>query len=233
MDEAVLKEQEEIIELMKQSYSEEDILSVSRKIGVPQSEFWASGLTTGRLANDLVSRAYQLNKGQLLKKVISERPNMFEMKINISDKSAVKFSRVLNKFLEKLSDIGEKDFQESDLFEPIQFEEKMRNKAKLSEDIIMQGVMLKSDITVLRRKANAFDYSQYKNLIQKLATYYIYTICVKYPVNEYAANRRFAELRLALLEMISDELYYNDDDIETYVDGIIFDTISKCLIFNE
>ena len=66
-----------------------------------------------------------------------------------------------------------------------------------------------------------------------LARYYKYNICVKYPVKDFDANIRFAHLYNSLILMVPDELYEKDVKIEEYVEGIIFDTISKCLIFNE
>lgn len=228
-----LKEQDDLIELIIQSYSEGDILSASRRIGIDPKEFYAEGLTIKKLANDFVLRVYQLGKVSQLNEYVAQTRVGINSRINISDKSAEKFSLLLNNFLEKLNDIDEADFEESELFDPIEFEDKMRNRAKLSEDIIKQGILLKPDIVVLRRKANALDYGKYSKLIQKLAKYYIFNICGKYPSNEYSANRRFIELRKELLEMIPEALYDKDDETEEYIDGIIFDTISKCLIFND
>ncbi|WP_346911077.1 hypothetical protein [Faecalicatena orotica] len=233
MDEKALREQEEVIQLLIESYNEVDILSASRKLGIDPSGFYANGITIAKLANDFVIRVYQLGKNKELNDYIARERIGIDSKINISNKSAEKFSLLLNSFLDNLSDIDGEDFAESDLFDPIEFEDKMRNRAKLSEDVIRQGITLKPDIVVLRRKANALDYEKYSKLIQKLAKFYLYIICEKFPRDKCSANERFAELRKALLRFIPDNLYDKDDEIEEYIDGIIFDTISKCLIFND
>lgn len=85
--------------------------------------------------------------------------------IKTNDKAAEKFSMLLNSFLDKLSDIDEENFPESELFDPIEFEDKMRNKAKLSEDIIKQGILLKSDIIVKYLNLQA-DMSKYLLKVQ-------------------------------------------------------------------
>ena len=233
MEREGLKEQNDLIQLISRSCDEQDILSVSRELGIDSSEFYARSLTMRRLAEDFVQRVYQLGKQEKLKECIRKKSiNQFS-KISINNKSAEKFSTFLNDVLNKLSNIDEENFPESELFEPIEFEDKMRNRAKLSEDIIIQGINMKPDIIVLRRKAYAFDYKKYSTLIQKLAKYYLYTICREYPRDQYDANKRFVILRNTLIDMISEELYSRDDEIEEYIDGIIFDTISKCLIFND
>lgn len=230
---AILREQEYLIQIILQSYNEQDVLSASRSLGVDPNSFYAEGINHGKLANDFVTRVYQLGKQNELSEYIASSGRGVLSQINVNDKSAEKFSLLLNNFLDKLSDIDGEDFPESALFDPIEFEDKMRNKAKLSEDIIKQGVLMKPDIIVLRRKANAFDYSKYSKLIQKLAKYYLYRVCERFPRDKYDANYRFVELRKALVKMIPDNLLDKEDDIEEYVEGIIFDTISKCLIFND
>lgn len=233
MDEKELQEQEEVIQLLIESYNEVDILSASRRLGIDSSEFYARGVTIAALANDFVIRVYQKGKSKELNDYIASERIGINSNLNISNKSAEKFSILLNYFLDNLSDIPEADFEESELFDPIEFEEKMRHRANLSEDVIRQGITLKPDIVVLRRKANAFDYEKYSKLIQKLAKFYMYVVCGKFPRDKYSANERFTELRKALLCFIPEDLYDRDDDIEEYIDGIIFDTISKCLIFND
>lgn len=233
MDGPDLKAKEELIQLIFKSYNEQDILSMSRNLGIDSADFYVKEATLKKIANDFVERVYQLGKEKELKDYLSNNCRSMISQIKTNDKAAEKFSMLLNSFLDKLSDIDEENFPESELFDPIEFEEKMRNKAKLSEDIIKQGVLLKSDIIVLRRKAYAFDYGKYSKLIQKLSKFYLYKVCESFPRNEYDANKRFGELRKALIHMIPDELYDRDDDTEEYVEGIIFDTISKCLIFND
>lgn len=233
MDAIKLREKEDLIQLISQSYNTQEILSTSRTLGIDPNDFYAEGVTHKKIADDFVTRVYQLEKESELSQYIMNNHRELLSQINTNDKAAEKFSLLLNSFLDKLSDIDEEEFPESALFDPIEFEGKMRNKAKLSEDIIRQGVLLKPDIIVLRRKANAFDYSRYKKLIQKLAKYYLYRVCVEYPRDKFDANRRFVELRKSLMDMVPDDLYERDDDIEEYVEGIIFDTISKCLIFND
>ena len=109
----------------------------------------------------------------------------------------------------------------------------MREKAKFNEDIIQVGLNLKADISVLRRKAYSLDYKNYNKMTQRLARYYINVICNKYPTYEYNSNKRYTVLYNNLVEMIPEELFNSDEDIEENIEGIIFDTISKCLIFNE
>lgn len=233
MDALDLKAKEKLIQFVSRSYNEQDILSISRNIGIDPVDFYVKGVPLKTTANDFIERVYQLGKAKDLEKYITN--NRWDMlsQINTNDKAAEKFSILLNSFLDKLSDIDEENFPESELFDPIEFEDKMRNKAKLSEDIIKQGVLLKSDIIVLRRKAYAYDYGKYSKLIQKLTKYYLYKVCEKFPRDEFDANKRFGELRKALIDMIPDDLYDRDDDTEEYVEDIIFDTISKCLIFND
>lgn len=228
-----LKEKEDLIQLVSQSYNIQDILSISRNLGIETIDFYAEGVPKRKLANDFIDRVYQLGKASNLIEYITNNRRDVLSQINTNDKAAEKFAILLNSFLDKLCDIDEEDFPESALFDPIEFEDKMRNKAKLSEDIIKQGILLKSDIIVLRRKAYAFDYEKYSKLIQKLAKFYLYKICEKFPRDQYDANKRFGELRKALIDMIPDDLYDKDDETEKYVEGIIFDTISKCLIFND
>lgn len=184
MDDSNLKAKEELIQLISKLCNEQDILSMSRNLGINSADFYVREAALRKTAND---------------------------------KAAEKFSMLLNSFLDKLSDIDEENFPESELFDPMEFEDKMRNKAKLSEDIIKQGILLKSDIIVLSRKAYAFDYGKYSKLIQKLSKFYLYKVCEKFPRNEFDANKRFAELRKALIHMIPDELYDRDDDTEEYM----------------
>lgn len=233
MDVSKIKEQGDIIDLISKTCNEQDVLSISRELGIDPKDFYATGITIVTLANNFVVRVYQLGKETELIEYLGIKKKTFFSNIKISNKSAERFSLLFNSFLDGLADIDEADFPESDLFSPIEFEDKMRNKAKLSEDIIKQGVIMKSDITVLRRKANALDYVKYKKLIQKLAKHYLYKICDEYPRDKYDANQRLIALRKSLLQMVPEDLYDRDDEVEEYVDCIIFDTISKCLIFND
>lgn len=109
----------------------------------------------------------------------------------------------------------------------------MREKARLNEDIVKAGLRIKPDISVLRRKAYALDYKKYEKLIQKMAKYYMYTVCHRYPLGEYNSSYRFQCLYNDLSSMIPQELYEKDDSIDEKIEGIIFDTLSRCLIFNE
>ncbi|MDI9215601.1 hypothetical protein [Clostridium tertium] len=228
-----LQKQEELIQLITSDCDRNDILSISRCVGIHPSEFYSEAIPVRQLAEGLVSRVFQKGKGDKLITEVHQRKLNLVSKGNVSDKSAEIFGKLLNHFLEGFNDIEEKEFDESELFDPMEFEEKMRVRAKLNEDIVRNGIRIKSDITVLRRKAYALDYKKYELLIQKLARYYMHTICVKYPLVEYDSNARFSHLYNALLSMIPDTLYENDIEIEEKVEGIIFDTISKCLIFNE
>ncbi|MBU3072846.1 hypothetical protein [Clostridium estertheticum] len=228
-----LHKQDKLIQMITCDCDRSDILSISRSIGIRPSDFDSPNLPMRQLAEDFVTRAFQKGKSEELLKEVNLRKIGLVSKNSVGDKSVEIFMKLLNHFLNKFDDIEEKEFDESELFDPIEFEEKMRVRANLSEDIVRAGVRIKSDITVLRRKAYALDYKKYKTLIQKLAKYYMYTICIKYPLNEFDSNTRFGHLYNELLAMIPDELYENDSNIEEKIEGIIFDTISKCLIFNE
>lgn len=228
-----LQVKEELVQHVANKCNREDILSLSRCIGVNPNDFDSDVVSIRQLSERFITRAFQLGREDDLIQQLTNRKEIGLSKLSVSDKSAEIFGELLNLFLDGFNDIDEKDFEESELFNPIEFEEKMRNKAHLSEDIVRAGINIKSDVTVLRRKAYALDYKKYNKLIQKLARYYMHTICVLYPVDQYDSSKRFSYLFNALLAMIPSELYERDVDIEDKVEGIIFDTISKCLIFNE
>lgn len=228
-----LQQQEDLIQLMASNCKKEDILSFSRKIGIPQSDFYVDTIPMRELSERFVNRAVQLGKDDELSVLFKERERNIIVKNTVSDKSAELFGKLLNHFMEKFDYIEGKDFNESELFDPIEFETKMREKARLNEDIVRTGIRLKSDIVVLRRKAYALDFKKYEALTQKLARFYMHNVCVKYPIGQYDASTRFSYLYNTLCSMITEELYEKDSDIEEKVEGIIYDTISKCLIFNQ
>ena len=61
----------------------------------------------------------------------------------------------------------------------------------------------------------------------------MHTICVKYPVGIVPSSERFSRLYNEILNVIPDKLYDEIEDVEVNVEGLIYETISKCLIFNE
>lgn len=207
-----------------------DFLSCARQLGIDRSEFFSEQTENIVLAERLVERVFQLEKENLLVDFLIAK----KMKLNTSNRSAEAFGRLLNAMLEEFDKTDKsEEFKECDLIKPIDFEEKMRNKAQLSEDLVEAGIKIKPDIVVLRKKAKALNYSSYEKLIQKLAKFYIHIICVKYPVKMVSSSERFSVLYNEILNIIPDRLYDEIEDVEANVEGLIYETISQCLIFNE
>lgn len=227
----LLIDQEEIVKILRDKSKLEDIFSYGRMIGISKNDYYAPGMTLNMIIENFIEVVYQKEQQENLKEIINRQ---LSKRITISDRAADRFGKLFNIILDKLNTIDEKNYElaESKLIDPIEFEDKMRNKAKLSEDIVRLGIRIKPDISVLRRKANALDYNKYMKMIEKLSDYYINHICEQYPIGEFNADKRYRALNNALLSMVKEELYDEDDDIEDTVKGIIFDTIAHCLIFN-
>lgn len=219
-----------LVQEISRCFSSHDFLDCARKLDIQSSEFFSEKTPNIDLAERLVERVFQLEKESQLENYLVTK----NMKLNTSNKSAEAFGKLLNVMLEELDKTDKsEDFKESELINPIDFEEKMREKAHLSEDLIQAGINIKPDIVVLRKKAKALNYSSYEKLIQKLAKFYIHTICVKYPVETVPSSERFSRLYHEILNIIPDKLYNEIEDVEANIEGLIYETISKCLIFNE
>lgn len=225
-----LERQSNLVQKVSRCFSKPDFLECARKLGIHSFEFYSEQTPNIDLAERFVERVYQLEKESQLEDYLITK----NMKLNTSNRSAEAFGKLLNVMLEEFDKTDKsEDFKESELINPIDFEKKMREKAHLSEDLIQAGINIKPDIVVLRKKAKALNYSSYEKLIQKLAKFYIHTICVKYPVETVPSSERFSRLYNEILNIIPDKLYNEIEDIEANVEGLIYETISKCLIFNE
>lgn len=224
---------DEIVSELNQNFDKHDLFSIGRRLGIDCTDFYVDQSIHKDNVERFVTKIDQINKLEELYEIIKKNDRVTQVSISTSDRTAIKFGKLFNSILEGLSDIEEKDFKESDLFTPTDFEEKMRKKAKLGEDIINIGIKIKPDISVLRRKAYNLDYTKYNLMINKLSRFYRQNICKKYPIAEYNSSHRFNALYDELLNMVPEELFDIDDNIDEKVEGIIFDTISQCLIFNE
>ena len=108
MDGSNLKEKEELIRLISESYNEQDILSMSRNLGINSADFYSRESTLKKNTNDFVERVYQLGKEKELKDCLLNDCRGMISQIKTNDKAAEKFSMLLNSFLDKLSDIDYK-----------------------------------------------------------------------------------------------------------------------------
>lgn len=225
-----LERQSNLVQEVSRCFSKHDFLECARKLEIRSSEFYSEQTPNIDLAERFVERVCQLERENQLDDYLINK----NIKLNTNNRSAEAFGKLLNVMIEEFDKTDKfEDFKESELINPIDFEEKMREKAHLSEDLIQAGINIKPDIVVLRKKAKALNYSNYENLIQKLAKFYIHTICVKYPVETVPSSERFSRLYHEILNIIPDKLFYEIEDIETNVEGLIYETISKCLIFNK
>ncbi len=226
------KKQDFMIEVLKRKCSIEDIFRYGRILEIDKNSYYGEQCTLYMNIEKFIEKVYNLGKEDELYDMLLKYMNPIE---GVGDRTSDKFGKLFNAILGKLSEIDEDDleFNEDEFINPIKFEKKMREKAKFNEDIIQVGLNLKADISVLRRKAYSLDYKNYNKMTQRLARYYINVICNKYPTYEYNSNKRYTVLYNNLVEMIPEELFNSDEDIEENIEGIIFDTISKCLIFNE
>jgi len=224
---ADFERKDSMITRIRSSFSPNDLLDCSRQLSIEKNEFYNENLPMNALTEKFVERVYQQEKQNDLETYLHIKKH----KLTTSDKSAQSFGKLLNVILKEFDKSEESiDFEESELFEPIEFEGKMRNKAKLSEDIIAAGIRIKPDIVVLRRKAKALNCNSYDKLIQKLARFYKYDICTEYPITTVSSAIRFNMLYKAIEDIIPDDLYDEIEDIEMNIEGLIYDTISKCLI---
>ncbi|WP_148551773.1 hypothetical protein [Paraclostridium bifermentans] len=221
-----------IIEVLRRKCSIDDIFEYGRILGIDKNLYYAEQSPLYMNIERFVDKVYNLGKEKELYYMLLKYLNTSE---DVGDRTSDRFGKLFNVILEKLSGIDEDDleFNENEFIDPIEFERKMREKAKFNEDIITTGLSIKADISVLRRKAYSLDYKNYNKMTQRLARYYRNVICNKYPTDEYNSDKRYRVLYNRLVEMIPQELFESDDDIEENIEGIIFDTISKCLIFNE
>ncbi|CEQ11119.1 Uncharacterised protein [[Clostridium] sordellii] len=226
------KRQSFIIEILRKKCSIEDIFEYGRMLEIDKNSYYVEQSTLYMNIEKFVDKVYNLGKEEELYYMLLKYVNTFE---SVGDRTSDKFGKLFNAILEKLSEIDEDDLElnENEFVDPIKFEKKMREKAKFNEDIITTGLSRKADISVLRRKAYSLDYKNYNKMTQRLARYYITVICNKYPPDEWNSNKRYRILYNSLIEMIPQQLFDADDDIEENTEGIIFDTIAKCLIFNE
>ncbi|AVQ47461.1 hypothetical protein C7M60_17480 [Clostridium botulinum] len=240
-----LIEKDYVIRTIPKYYNNMDIKSIGRKLDIPEGDFYADGLTMSILSDKLVERVFQLSKYEDLKSIINEDSDLKRINFfndlpkdyyssdpldNVKAKSFGKFYTTL---LSQLDNLEEKDFDESELIEPVKFEEKMRHKAKLNEDIINGGIALKNDIVSLRKRANALDYSSYDKLLQRIGRIYRNILCSQYPEDEVLSSIRYRKLYNVLYSCVPDEIKEDCEDIDMYVEGIIYDTIAHCLIFNK
>lgn len=234
-----------VIRKMSESYNNMDIKSFARKLNIQEGDFYNEKLSMLELSDKFVERIIQLSKFDQLKKIIIEddnlkRPNFFDdlpkeyyssnPLDNIKAKNFGKFYTIL---LSKLDELEEKDFEESELIEPVQFEEKMRKKAKLSDDFVISGIEVKNHIVSLRKRAYALDYKSYNILLQRVGRIYRNSLCSVYPEDKVDSNTRFRELFNLLYRCVPDPIKEECENIDMYVEGIIYDTIAHCLIFNK
>lgn len=240
-----LLEKDYIIKTIPLYYSQLEIKSIARKLGIPESDFYTSSLPTINISDNLVERVSQLSKYEDLKSIINgdcelQRPNFFDnfakeyyKKDSLNNMKAEKFGKFFTALLVKLDELEERDFEESELIPPIEFEDKMREKAHLNEDIVRSGLVLKNDIVSLRKRANALDYKQYEKLLQRIGRIYRNTICNVYPEDSVPSSKRFRELYRLIIDNVPEDIKENCEDLDMYVEGLIYDTIAHCLIFNK
>lgn len=240
-----LLEKDYIIRNIPIHYNELEIKSIGRRLGIPESDFYSSSLPSINISDKLVERVVQLSKYGELKVLINEdqqlkRTNFFNnftkdyyKKDSIDNVKAESFGKFFTALLANLDNLEEKDFEESELIPPIEFEDKMRKKANLNEDIVMAGLVLKNDIVSLRKRANALDYKKYEKLLQRIGRIYRNTICSIYPEDVVPSSKRFRALYKLINNNVPDDIKKNCEDVDMYVEGLIYDTIAHCLIFNQ
>lgn len=240
-----LLEKDYVIRNIPLCYDKLEIKSIGRKLGIPESDFYTVSLPTRNISENLVERVSQLSKYEDLKSIINEdcelkRSSFFDnlskdyyKKDSLDNIKAESFGKFFTALLANLDNLEEKDFEESELITPIEFEDKMRKKAKLSEDIVRAGVVLKNDIVSLRKRANALDYTKYEKLLQRIGRIYRNTICSIYPEDTVSSNKRFRALYRLINDSVPDYIKESCEDLDMYVEGLIYDTIAHCLIFNQ
>lgn len=240
-----LLEKDYIIKNIPLYYNQLEIKSIGRRLGIPESDYYVESLPPANISDNLIERVAQLSKYQDLKAIINEdkdlkRPNFFMnfakeyyKKDSLDNIKAENFGKFFTALLCKLDNLTEKDFEESELITPIEFEDKMREKANLSEDIVRAGLVLKNDIVSLRKRANALDYKEYEKLLQRIGRIYRNTICNIYPEDTVSSSKRFRALYKLINDNVPDYIKNSCEDIDMYVEGLIYDTIAHCLIFNQ
>ncbi len=234
-----------IIRTIPNYYNRVDIKSIGRKLGINESDYYVESLPLLNVSENLVNRIRQLTKCEELKDIISadpvlKRPDFFSnfacdyyTKDSLNNIKAESFGKFFTALLGNLDNLEEKDFEESELIPPIEFEDKMREKAKLNEDIVRSGLVIKNDIVSLRKRANALDYKQYEILLQRIGRIYRNTICNIYPEDTVVSSKRFRKLYILIQENIPSDIKENCEDLDIYIEGLIYDTIAHCLIFNQ
>jgi hypothetical protein len=113
----------------------------------------------------------------------------------------------------------------------IDFVNKLKNKARFSESNQTLGIDSKNENAVLKRKAQKLGYENYGEINTKVRNYYNNRILVVFPPDHNRADFRLKMLVEELFESLPDHL--QDEKALDYLYGIIFDTMSQCLIFNE
>lgn len=239
-----LIEKDYIINTIPRHYNKIDIKSIGRKLGIPEVDFFNENITLLELSDNLVQRVEQLSKCNELKNLINNdlslnRTNFFEdfskdyyRRDLIDNIKAKDFGEFYTALLKNLDNLEEKYFEESELIEPIKFDEKMEKKAGLSPDIINAGLLLKNDIVSLRKKANALNYTEYERLLQRIGRIYRNKICAVYPDDVIDSSIRFRELYNLLDKTVPKTVKKKCENWDMYIEGLIYDTIAHCLIFN-
>lgn len=238
---------DQLIHSLPDYYNTDDIKGMADILGIKHATFIGDGLTEQQVCSKFVD---ELRKRDMINELIYTIRNnqtygrpKFKFNLNssaikpLNEKRAHKFGDLFTVLLKKLSEVEESkissEMADIDSVDPVDFEDKMRKKAKLSPDIINQAIDIKPEISVLQRKAKILNYKDYYKLIRKVAWYYTTEICGQYPPEIVNSSDRYRKLYDDIMNMLPDDFEDEENDIETKVSGIIFDAVSKCLIFNE
>lgn len=222
-------EEGNIVEYICDTLCENSLKDIADELEIKDYYFIINNLPFADSVHKFIEIVEQQEKTDKLVQVLREKRAYKQIpKNHLNFRLTSLFSDLFHELIDKLPNSEEKDFEESELFDPLEFEEKMINKAKFSQDRVNIGIISKTDISILRRKAYNIGYKDYEKLRTKIARFYINDICIKYPPNEYDADFRFSELFKVLYSMVKDKF----EDVDELVEGIIYDIISKCLIFN-
>lgn len=239
-----LYEKDYIIKTIPNKYNVYEMKSIGRRLDIPETDFFVQSLTPKELSERLVNRICQLSKINEFKLLVSsddelKRLDFFELyqppylTRPLDNSRVVKFGNFFTVLLKELDNLEEKDFEESELILPRDFEDKMRYGAKLNEDIIQAGFLLKNDIVSLRKRAKALDYNKYGKLLQKIGRIYRNIICNEYPEDSIESSVRFRKLYNFIYDNVPKDIQEDYDELDEYIEGLIFDTIAHCLIFNQ
>jgi len=187
----------------------------------------------------IVERAVQLGVHEQLMAKISNAgiiTNKFlYTSTSLDVKIANQFGQTFVELLTCLQEMTEEEFQkytaEIDKADITDFEDKLKHKAKFSEDMQQIAKISKIDISVLQRTAKKLGFLKYSQLKKRVVKVYL-RVKDKYPPSEYSADYRFQRLLDEMFECLPDA-YKNMVNIDDQITGIIFDTAYDCLIFNE